>query len=256
MSKLSDYSKFDHIVDSDDSEDEQQPPIPVARPASSSPPIIASLPQQQQQQQQEQQTISSSTSSPTAPNSAATTTTTRFIRHPRIPTRFILQHAGRSIYEWEQSLDAIVLYIPTPPGVTSAHQLRCEIKPHRLQVGLRPPTSTTTSNTNSTNNNSQQQWFLDEPTGGTVDVASSTWTWEPSVLTVDLQKANKGVVWETVCQGTTHNIKLDPLQLEEERQRCMLERWQEENPGMDFRNATFNGSAPDPRTFMGGVRYD
>jgi hypothetical protein len=25
---------------------------------------------------------------------------------------------------------------------------------------------------------------------------------------------------------------------------------------MDFRGANFSGSAPDPRTFMGGVRYD
>jgi hypothetical protein len=36
----------------------------------------------------------------------------------------------------------------------------------------------------------------------------------------------------------------------------MLERFQEENPGFDFRDATFNGQVPDPRTFMGGVGYN
>jgi hypothetical protein len=35
----------------------------------------------------------------------------------------------------------------------------------------------------------------------------------------------------------------------------MLERFQEENPGFDFRDATFNGEVPNPRTFMGGVGY-
>ena len=35
----------------------------------------------------------------------------------------------------------------------------------------------------------------------------------------------------------------------------MLERFQEENPGFDFSNAQFNGQAPNPRDFMGGVNY-
>ena len=36
----------------------------------------------------------------------------------------------------------------------------------------------------------------------------------------------------------------------------MLERFQEEHPGFDFSNAEFNGSIPNPRTFMGGVSYN
>ncbi|CAN0027242.1 unnamed protein product [Heterosigma akashiwo] len=35
----------------------------------------------------------------------------------------------------------------------------------------------------------------------------------------------------------------------------MLERFQEENPGFDFSGAEFNGMVPDPREFMGGVKY-
>lgn len=49
--------------------------------------------------------------------------------------------------------------------------------------------------------------------------------------------------------------QLDPLAQETTKQQMMLERFQEENPGFDFSGAEFNGAAPDPRTFMGGVKY-
>ena len=39
----------------------------------------------------------------------------------------------------------------------------------------------------------------------------------------------------------------------EMQKELMLERFQEENPGFDFRGAQFNGSVPDPRSFMGGI---
>jgi len=38
-------------------------------------------------------------------------------------------------------------------------------------------------------------------------------------------------------------------------QRLMLERFTAENPGFDFSNAEFNGTVPDARQFMGGVKY-
>ncbi|RLN26812.1 hypothetical protein BBJ28_00004350 [Nothophytophthora sp. Chile5] len=49
--------------------------------------------------------------------------------------------------------------------------------------------------------------------------------------------------------------ELDPMAQEATKRQMMLERFQEENPGFDFSNAEFNGAAPDPRTFMGGVKY-
>jgi hypothetical protein len=39
----------------------------------------------------------------------------------------------------------------------------------------------------------------------------------------------------------------------DERKALMLERFQAEHPGFDFSGAEFSGSAPDPRTFMGGM---
>jgi hypothetical protein len=32
-------------------------------------------------------------------------------------------------------------------------------------------------------------------------------------------------------------------------------RFGDEHPGFDFRDAAINGQVPDPRTFMGGVKY-
>ena len=36
--------------------------------------------------------------------------------------------------------------------------------------------------------------------------------------------------------------------------QLMLERFQRENPGFDFSGAEFNGAAPDPSKFMGGLK--
>ena len=63
---------------------------------------------------------------------------------------------------------------------------------------------------------------------------------------MDKSDANSGVV----------NESIDPLTKQEMQRTMMLERFQEENPGFDFRDATFNGEVPDPRTFMEGVGYN
>ncbi|KAL7567311.1 hypothetical protein ACA910_015685 [Epithemia clementina (nom. ined.)] len=281
MSKLSDYSKFDHLVDSDDEGDaggDQNNQI--IHPQHSTPPppqfqtsAVVAGEQEQQEEEEEEEWL--------------------FCRHPQHSTRFILKHGptGRSIYEWEQSLQDVTIYIPTPPNViTNANQLVCHIFPNRLQVGRRQQqqqqqqlqSSTAATTSAAMDNHPQYHYFLNESTFGTVDVANSTWTWddETNVMTIELQKANKGVVWEAaVCVGSTStngngaappqqqpqqqqqqqqspDVRLNPIFLEQEKQRLMLERWQEEHPGMDFSNATFNGSVPDPRSFMGGVRYE
>ena len=42
---------------------------------------------------------------------------------------------------------------------------------------------------------------------------------------------------------------------EEMKKNILLQRFQEENPGFDFSGAQMNGTAPDAREFMGGVKY-
>ena len=48
---------------------------------------------------------------------------------------------------------------------------------------------------------------------------------------------------------------MDPLTQQEVQKSILLERFQEENPGFDFSGAEVNGMVPNPRDFMGGVKY-
>lgn len=174
--------------------------------------------------------------------------------HPTVKRRFVFQCKGESIYEWEQSLDEVRIYVKTPPGVVGrASNFNCKISARKLQLGLKGATD--------------PPFFIDEATSGLVNVDESTWTIEDGddcvhdgqrVLVIYLAKANLGAVWESALQGpdSENAACLDPGQLEEVKQELMRERWQKENPGMDFSGATFNGSSPDPRTFMGGAKYD
>jgi len=206
MSKLSEYSKFDHVDSDDDSDGEQKKKKPQQVSASAA--------------------VGSSTSD------------IRMFRNPQTK-RFVFEYKGRSIYEWEQSLSEVTIYIQPPPFIKKASQLECHILPNKLRLGQRGATTL----------------FIDESTPHPVDTNESTWCLEEGMIVIYLQKANKGVVWDCALTGR-FDYKLDPMQRQEVQKELMLERWQEENPGMDFRDATFNGSVPDPRTFMGGVKYE
>ena len=52
-------------------------------------------------------------------------------------------------------------------------------------------------------------------------------------------------------QGIQENV--DPMTKQAMQRTLMLERFQEENRGFDFRYASFNGEVHSPRTFMGGL---
>jgi hypothetical protein len=71
-------------------------------------------------------------------------------------------------------------------------------------------------------------------------------------IEINLQKVKKGETWNSALAG---HESLDPFTKGEVQKKMMLERFQEENPGFDFSGAEFSGSAPDPRKFMGGVKY-
>ena len=76
---------------------------------------------------------------------------------------------------------------------------------------------------------------------------------EGGVLNLSIVKGSKGTTWESLLAGHTKN---DPYTASEVQKTLMLERFQAENPGFDFSGASFNGSVPDPKTFMGGVGYN
>eukprot|EP00879_Flechtneria_rotunda_P031323 GHRR01034204.1.p1 GENE.GHRR01034204.1~~GHRR01034204.1.p1 ORF type:complete len:143 (+),score=28.90 GHRR01034204.1:283-711(+) len=68
---------------------------------------------------------------------------------------------------------------------------------------------------------------------------------EPNMASFLLQ----GEPWLAVIKGH----ELDPATQQQDQQRLLLERFQQEHPGFDFSSATFNGMAPNARTFMGGM---
>jgi hypothetical protein len=246
MSKLSEYSKFDQL----DTDSEEEPDTVVSAPTSTT-------------------AIPSPVSSPADEE----------LRRDDSTKRFVFCYKGERVYEWEQSLSEVTLYVPAPPVLTNTtasssggiatkhkqhkHSIDCQISALHLKLGLKqqPP-----------------QYFLDQPTGGTVDATESTWcleevggddndndngTTKEWMIVVYLQKANKGVVWDCVLTGSntstsgsgTTNARLNAFDLEEVKKAVLLERYGEENPGFDFSDADVNGSVPDPRTFMGGVSY-
>jgi len=143
-------------------------------------------------------------------------------------------HSGRTIYEWEQSLEEVNVYIAPPPGVTAKH-IACTITPKHLTLGIKgnPP-------------------FINEDLGGLAVADESYWMMEDGELHINIQKARKAETWPSALAG---HAALDPVSKTEVQKKMMLERFQEENPGFDFSGADFNGNVPDPRTFMEGVKY-
>ena len=151
---------------------------------------------------------------------------------PSRPGRLVFAHGGRAIYEWEQSLEEVLVYVRPPAGVRAAH-LACTIAPRHLTLGIKglPP-------------------FLDEPLAAICVAKESLWGFEDGEVTITLTKAAKGETWPCVCEG--HGA-LDALTRTDTHRRMLLERFGQEHPGFDFSGAEVSGAVPDPRTFMGGV---
>merc|ERR1719408_561859 len=142
---------------------------------------------------------------------------------------------GRTVYEWEQGLEEVHIYIQPPEGVTK-HHLDIKIAPRSVKVGIKgnPP-------------------FLDEETFSLVETDCSFWMIEDGELHLQLQKAHKAETWAAALKG---HGQLDMFSEQEVNKKLMLERFQEEHPGFDFSGASFSGQAPSARTFMGGVHHD
>ena len=159
-------------------------------------------------------------------------------------------HNGQLIYEWDQTLDEVNIYIKPPKILIKKYQdeykkqlkpgeklpeLDIKIAPTHLSIGIKgnPP-------------------FLNEELGGKVNTSESVWMIEDDELHILLCKMYKAETWTSACKG---HQKLDPLAESEMKKKILLERFQEENPGFDFSGAEVNGMVPDPRSFMGGVKY-
>ncbi|CAN6270508.1 unnamed protein product, partial [Urochloa humidicola] len=140
--------------------------------------------------------------------------------------RHAFVHNGQKVFEWDQTLEEVNMYIELPKGVPTK-LFRCTIQAGHVDVGIRgnPP-------------------YLNHDLTHPVKTDSSFWTIEDGEMHITLQKREKGKTWSSPIQG--QGI-LDPYAADQEQKRLMLQRFQEENPGFDFSQAQFSGTCPDPR---------
>jgi hypothetical protein len=75
------------------------------------------------------------------------------------------------------------------------------------------------------------------------------------MIHIQLQKVDLASVWPCALRGRFAASELNAVEAQQVQQKIMLERFQAEHPGFDFSQAQFNGSAPDPRKFLGGMDY-
>lgn len=136
------------------------------------------------------------------------------------------------------------LYIDAPPR-KQASDFEVNIQSKRLSIGLK----------------GNDRMFIDEPTFSKVNTSESSWYFDSNIIHIIMMKVHRGETWEAALLGSQSDGDsgdgelVDPMTKEKIKQDLMLERFQEENPGFDFRGAKFNGEAPDPRSFLNGVRH-
>ena len=103
-------------------------------------------------------------------------------------------HDGRVIYEWEQNLESILLYIEPPPipeNLKLKNVLDIKIRSNLVSVGIKgnPP-------------------YLAHETAGVVDSEESLWYVNESPkdknkkqIVIEIQKAQKAMNWGCVFKG-------------------------------------------------------
>lgn len=238
MTSLSNYSKFDHLYDSDDDSTDR---IRASKTSESS---AGSGHAGTQNSLPARDHPATGLTDGLGPRKMEVT------KRGSEKGRFVFECDGRKIYEWDQNLEEVNIYIEKPPHLKSASQVICNITPTRLQLGLKM--------------NTEQQWYLNHSTFSKIQKMESSWYINESEIHIILIKAHKGGTWDSPFQNsggidgtnpTAAGSDVDPVTKTEIQRDMMLERFQEEHPGFDFRDATFNGAVPDPRTFMGGVSY-
>ena len=113
-------------------------------------------------------------------------------KHPTIADRYIYSHSGRKVYEWEQSLEEVIIYIDAPTNISPPRLIVVDISTNSLRVGL----------------GGSDRYFIDEPTFDKVKVKESSWYLDDGVITIVLAKCFQGQTWEGVLRGCYNSTLL------------------------------------------------
>ncbi|KAF5182551.1 Hsp20-like chaperones superfamily protein [Thalictrum thalictroides] len=124
------------------------------------------------------------------------------------------KHTGQKVFEWDQTIDEVNIYITLPPNVPTK-LFSCKIQAKHVEVGIKgnPP-------------------YLNHDLTCPVKTDSSFWTLEDDIMHITLQKRDIGQTWASPILGQG---QLDPVTTDLEQKRLMLQRFQEEDPDFDYR---------------------
>jgi len=139
---------------------------------------------------------------------------------------------GQVIYEWDQNLEEVNIYVKPPSGIR-ARDLIVVFESQKLTVGIQGNPA-----------------FIDEPLFSSIVKSESFWTLEDGELHLSMKKMSKAESW---LGALARHAAANPEFEAEAKRQMLLQRFQEEHPGFDFSGAEMSGAAPDARSFMGGV---
>ena len=143
---------------------------------------------------------------------------------------------GKVIYEWEQSLEDLIIYI-TPPKVLKGKDMDIRIQARHVSIGRK----------------GSKVRFIDEDLVYTVKVDQCFWSLTDGLLEINLTKMETGKMWPAVFVGHMQQ-KMNIWEEQNAKKAMMLERFSRENPHFDFSNAKFSGhNIPDANSFMDGI---
>ncbi|KAJ9686975.1 hypothetical protein PVL29_015715 [Vitis rotundifolia] len=122
-------------------------------------------------------------------------------------------HGSQKVFEWDQTLEEVNVYITLPPNVPTK-LFYCKIQSKHVEVGIKgnPP-------------------YLNHDLSCPVKTDSSFWTLEDDTMHITLQKREKGYTWSSPIVGEG---QLDPYSTDLEQKRLMLQRFQEEASNCSF----------------------
>jgi hypothetical protein len=157
---------------------------------------------------------------------------------------------NKKVYEWEQNLEDIIIYIETPPILLPENRniIEKNLKPGekfpKLNIKFQSKRLTIGIDGNSP--------YIDEELYSNVKDSECIWQYEGKEIEITLPKALKAETWKSVFIG---HGSLDEFQIEEAKKKILKERFQEEHAGFDFSDANISGNVPDPKSFLGGIKY-
>jgi len=141
-------------------------------------------------------------------------------RHKRIDDA-----TGKLLYEWDQTLDEVNVYVPIDVQLNTKTDLKVRITGKTMEIE---------------NAKEKESAILPKLEFYRQTIADETvWTRDrvTGEMHVQLVKLKKAEPWEAVF--AEHCDERSANATERDRQRMMLSRFQQENPGFDFSDAEF-----------------